>query len=358
MHPSRTGTSKNLFWRAANSLSDHSPFGRRLIGFAAASPKNSPPDCFLTAQRCSRTLEYAPLRCSQALQPSPPRGYGRQSVLAPPKEVFRSARIIGLLVTAALLLGVRVANAQEMDVPHSEALPIVQTMPEPVQTENPLDIMDNWKTSLMYSVEDMRSLNKILDAIRQRKLLGVDASSADFSLGDIPIATENLPKEAPAFYLNSILYRAPENWVLWINGKRVSLQENIADLTVEGVTANHVTLLWKTDHLNYISPQWQTQITAQKNITVAEDAKSVRFTLYPNQTFVTRAMQIIEGHGAASALGAPDGTGAVAEPQPVQGASKKKPSKARKTPKTPSPDMMPTPNADGTPAAQPVSPNP
>jgi hypothetical protein len=172
--------------------------------------------------------------------------------------------------------------------------------PDVVTEGSETDVMDNWKTSLMFSTGSIRSLTDAIAAARERKLRGDSGIAIPDGSGAAPPPRK--PAEAPAFFLNTILYRSASEWVLWINGKKVTPKAPMDGLAVDVVSKTSVNFSWKTDDLSYISPNWQELIKKNKGIIVEQDGKLVKFRLYPNQTFVSRAMEIIEGKGTSSSL--------------------------------------------------------
>lgn len=169
---------------------------------------------------------------------------------------------------------------------------------------NPIsDITGNWTSSLMFNTSAMRELSEAIAKARRNKELGItDVPAPDGSGGVIPQKPEE-PKEAPAFYLNSILYVSASEWVIWVNGTKVTPKEPMSDITIDSVNKQAVAMSWKAHDLNLISPHWQEEIKKNKSISVSSDNHTVKFTLFPNQTFVSRAMEIIEGKGVSSPIG-------------------------------------------------------
>lgn len=121
-----------------------------------------------------------------------------------------------------------------------------------------------------------------------------------------------LPKVAPTFYINSVLYEGPRNWTIWLNSRRIRVGATFPELEIRSVKNDLVEFVWKTDQLDYISPNWDQKIKAvavqpgepipewayvsdDKNVFVDQTRRVVRFFIGPHQSFVTRKMQVAEG---------------------------------------------------------------
>lgn len=121
-----------------------------------------------------------------------------------------------------------------------------------------------------------------------------------------------LPTEAPAFYLRSILYFSPDNWTIWLNNEKISSNsEYIGELSIIKVTGNEVVFLWKDTQLDSIYPGWDSKFTHlgdnrfvsnNKNMVIDLASGDVSFILGPNQSLVTKNMQIVEGQVEASPI--------------------------------------------------------
>lgn len=121
-----------------------------------------------------------------------------------------------------------------------------------------------------------------------------------------------MPKVAPTFYINSVLFEGPDNWTIWLNSRRIRAGTTFPDLEIASVKDDKVELRWKTDQLDYISPNWDQKIkavdvkpgdplpewayvSADKNVFVDQTRRTVRFFIGPHQSFVTRKMEVVEG---------------------------------------------------------------
>lgn len=167
-----------------------------------------------------------------------------------------------------------------------------------------------WKMgSLMYSKEQVDAIYEALLASENGNLMVTALKAA----GPTESKNSSEPRSdmSPIFYLNSIVYFSPTNWTVWINGKRFTYQgirsekEHIPSLEIVKVTPQRITFAWRTAFLDEIAPAWQEKMledekgeffSSNMDIMINHDRNQVQFTLYPNQSFVVRLMEIIEGH--------------------------------------------------------------
>lgn len=183
--------------------------------------------------------------------------------------------------------------------------------------------IDSWKISVMFGVTELRMITKILAAIEARRRaqeMGEASLNqddvlrdimADIGAGTAELEAEMLakmPKESPAFFLNSIVYKSPDDWAVWVNGRKMDKETTDGDLSIARVGKKSVAFVWHTEYLDFVAPDWSEAVADRKGVTVDADGMTVRFTLQPNQTFVVRAMQIVEGKAYGSPLSVEDMT--------------------------------------------------
>jgi hypothetical protein len=128
--------------------------------------------------------------------------------------------------------------------------------------------------------------------------------------------TITTPTVFPAFYVSSILYRGPNDWVFWMNGERVTPDSVLPELRVTAIQSRSVSLLWSPgdpesfllyqDMLRKEEPPigLKKRLSKGRNVQEPESGKWA-FTLRPNQTFDSRFFAVLEGNkprieGAAS----------------------------------------------------------
>jgi hypothetical protein len=179
--------------------------------------------------------------------------------------------------------------------------------PEPVGY-----IYSDWSGSIMFD----NSLIKLLDStlmefsniapgnkqVNSKEVAGNDVKSI------LDLATKN--NISPSFYLGSIIFHSIDDWVIWINNKKITAKKRtdlkfiIPQLECLEVNEDYVIFSWKSRMLDDLSPGWKGKLSLVKNsnnyynanngINIKDDA--VNFRLYPNQTLSIYDMDILEGY--------------------------------------------------------------
>ncbi|MGE0282890.1 MAG: hypothetical protein AB7E79_03715 [Rhodospirillaceae bacterium] len=110
--------------------------------------------------------------------------------------------------------------------------------------------------TLMFTVDE-------INEIQSRMAAGNQAGSNERSADGIENAT---------LYLSTILYFGPENWTVWINGAPIGPRHDFQEFEITAIDSNSVELVVPLS---------------------AQGMRPVR--LAPNQTFVARTGDIVEG---------------------------------------------------------------
>jgi hypothetical protein len=168
----------------------------------------------------------------------------------------------------------------------------------------------DWVEKAIKSNETGVPLSKLIPEIFKPEIVEVPVENKTIRGQEVKIITTPQtpdiprPDKAPAFYLSSILYIAPDNWSVWINGEKVSYGENYEDVEIVKVTESDVTMIWRDTQIDYISPDWDRKfrvmsdkrfVSNNKNIVVDLENGDISFVLGINQSFDTSEMGIVEG---------------------------------------------------------------
>src|SRR5690606_7030051 len=99
----------------------------------------------------------------------------------------------------------------------------------------------------------------------------------------------------PQFFLESLVYHGPENWIIWVNGQKINQDtpKDNADIKVLAIDEDKVRLQWKP-----ISMEKVNEVLAHspnEEIEINNLHGTVDFTLRPNQTFSSYVMRVLEG---------------------------------------------------------------
>jgi hypothetical protein len=153
--------------------------------------------------------------------------------------------------------------------------------------------------SIMYSKEDLELLSVVIDAVKNKKELPGQKPAAQ-PAPTIDLTTDFTPEPVskyyrfPQFHLTSIAFFKPDDWVIWVNGTKITSRKPdiIKRLEIKEVTANQVVFeyLFLSDDKSDFSLE-----SEDERITINQATRTVSFMLQPNQTFSSYNWKIYEG---------------------------------------------------------------
>lgn len=165
---------------------------------------------------------------------------------------------------------------------------------------------NEWNTSIMFSTTLMYKLRQVVLAYEQNKeYLTPEVTEENTDIDDI--LSDNSKKIEgplfPAFYLASIVYYKPDDWAVWVNGKRISHYDNneMSDIYVKSVNEKTAHIVWRPMKMDKMATKWEQALYkryTQKNgesIAIDDTKGTIGFTLKPNQSFDSRGLKVIEG---------------------------------------------------------------
>lgn len=145
-----------------------------------------------------------------------------------------------------------------------------------------------------------------------------------------PVVVEE-PNTYPVYYLSSIVYRAPNDWAVWVNNNRITPRQNDGELKVMAVKPNQAWFMWQPDYIQPLGDRITNQnfasdaavkhrIARPNTASFDQQAGAIRFSLKPNQSFAPGYFQVFEGRVEApnmkpadpqAAAGTPSGSPAM-----------------------------------------------
>lgn len=98
----------------------------------------------------------------------------------------------------------------------------------------------------------------------------------------------------PQFFLSSIAYYSPDNWVVWVNDEKITQDSGVsaAGLRVMEIDKEKVVFDWKPARMDKILDN---DYSPDNPVKVDFIENKVSFVLKANQTFTSYAMQVVEG---------------------------------------------------------------
>lgn len=157
-----------------------------------------------------------------------------------------------------------------------------------------------WSGSIMFNAEALRKIGDALEAY-EKGLDYVEKAPEEAAPEEAPQEMISIT-EMPTFFLDSIMYFSPENWALWINGKKLSSDKRASDgLRVVDIDNKKATLIWTSNAFTTAVPDWKEQLSALEGISFDEASAELTFTLHPNQAIDISDLSIREGKTQAAA---------------------------------------------------------
>lgn len=114
----------------------------------------------------------------------------------------------------------------------------------------------------------------------------------------------------PQFYLESLVFHSPNDWLVWISGRKFTPDrlESGGELWLTSVDEEMVSLQWRPKNLAKVKEVWTKAPNPNIHVDLKEGA--VEFSLKPNQTFSSYAMRVVEGKVVPVVIG---GSAAIAD---------------------------------------------
>ena len=179
------------------------------------------------------------------------------------------------------------------------------------------DLLTNSKTmSIMFDEEQSSNINRAIDALKNNQVYVPDEDQDNASAN----AEERKKKEAEEkaaekkkkieeeseksyIYLASLMFFAPDNWVVWINNQKISSQTNDAqkELYIKEIYKDRIKILWTLSISKWrvLSGRKSEEFAPKIN---ENNQVEVEFELKPNQTFILSANTVVEGQAVVNLI--------------------------------------------------------
>lgn len=227
-----------------------------------------------------------------------------------------------LLLCGMLTLASFDARAQEAALPPPDIVEDQRASQAPMIEIGPQEeqILRSFKPSygtvgpsILYSRNEVTALKALLDDVE--RILALGGSPQPLALAARPAGQEvgaettkaELPTlEFPVFHVASVVYRSHSDWMLWINGQRVTPKRQLPDLQIISVRPDQVQVAWKADNWEFRKDVWRDKIgdsvqlqrlkSRQGSVAASDENQMLVATMRPNQTLVTVGPILVEGN--------------------------------------------------------------
>ena len=197
---------------------------------------------------------------------------------------------LSLLVSFAALLAFAAAQAQT-PAPAAEKTDSVPAS----ASKKPASLPSSQIESMLFTNNEMQSIRAAINTYKSH--VGTDMFNTE--RGDVQDSrAASQIYTYPQFFLDSLVYHSPTDWVVWVNNLKITQDTARAntDLTVEAINKNTVTIQWRPTSID----KSRAFASAAKNppapgITADKVKGTIQFTLHANQTFSSYVMRVLEG---------------------------------------------------------------
>ncbi|MFZ4125087.1 MAG: hypothetical protein ACOYJ2_03325 [Rickettsiales bacterium] len=199
------------------------------------------------------------------------------------------------------------AGANVVTIPSAPTNVVEAQQPSPQMKENYIPSYGDFPQSLLFSGAEIDRMKRVLFAYESVKR--VDTPAAITPEVEIPIAVIEEPKQYPSFYLSSIVYRTPKDWLLWMNGGKYSPKKRPGEVTLLSISPRLALFSWKPEYIQQAKMRFEEAMidttipkhfkAAMSNVRYDEKREAFVFALAPNQSFVGAAFGIYEGKYAS-----------------------------------------------------------
>jgi hypothetical protein len=149
--------------------------------------------------------------------------------------------------------------------------------------------------SLFYTPEEITAIRLAANSYRKRGGSVADDDFLDNLTGEKAAAPQVYVY--PQFFLESLVYHSPKDWVIWLNNEKITQDTPKAntEISVEAIDENKVVLKWHPSLVDKdrVMDVWKR--TPNTEIIVDVMDNSVQFALHTNQTFSSYVMRVLEG---------------------------------------------------------------
>ena len=147
--------------------------------------------------------------------------------------------------------------------------------------------------SLMISPINIQKIKQAIDALKT----GTELNVASTDEAGKVAKNQTLSNSQSSLYLNSILYLNKTNWSVWINGKKISYQNNKKDneIYITSINIDKIEVLW-----TLTASRWKVLrgnlSSDEQSPRITEDNKvETLFEIQVNQTYRLTVNEIFEG---------------------------------------------------------------
>jgi hypothetical protein len=172
-----------------------------------------------------------------------------------------------------------------------------------------------FEQSLLYSAQDIDRMKKVLtsyESIKRPEGSAKPVKDEFTELLNMPVPTISEPENYPTYYMSSIVYRSPKDWLFWMNGTKYTPKKMPGGMKILAMSPRAALFAWEPEYIEQAKTRFERELIDTSipkhikahNSYVKYDEKNNRFTvsIAPNQSFVSAAFAVYEGKHADKAV--------------------------------------------------------
>lgn len=246
-------------------------------------------------------------------------------------QITRNHKGLGapcLMAACWLAAGMAAMPLHAQETPVAPALPQATLLPPPAPAEETEDLVEAMRQLKGIRIKSLLFDSNDISYIRYSQRVYLKDTQSIGDLEDFDEA-EFLKKFSqsrneqqqqvtaftyPQFFLDSIVYRSPGEWAVWISDSQSLMPRQITsdgkntptELKVIDVGRDKVLLSWKPLLMDKVIEVWAN--AKHEGVVVDEAQGLVTFSLHPNQTFTSFLMRVVDGRLQPVTIGASPST--------------------------------------------------
>jgi len=157
-------------------------------------------------------------------------------------------------------------------------------------------LSSNKLTTLMFNEKESEKIERALDSFKNDQAYLPEESDEKKSADSAPTETKEEINKKSYIYLASIMYLSDKYWAVWINGEKITSDDNDPnnELYLSSVQRDQVSVIW-----NISASKWKILLGKKaeglESMINENNQVVVKFKLEPNQTYILGSNTIAEG---------------------------------------------------------------
>ncbi len=156
--------------------------------------------------------------------------------------------------------------------------------------------------ALMFDNKELGNINRAIDSLKNNQIYvpeGPDKIEKIIPEEEVEKKEENEVEENEKsyIYLGSVIYFAPNDWVIWLNDQKITTSTNNEqkEIYVSSVINDRIKIRWKMSLSKWKILSGKKDETMAPRLDFNSNVVESEFELRPNQTFILGSNSVVEG---------------------------------------------------------------